>query len=93
MKFSKEIEVFNPPLASVASSGPWIHSVFAFTLSWPRKTLFKRDSAVTYRLVSDMFISFKNISEVIKKPVWTTWVENVTGFCSSSKKHLFFLFH
>lgn len=69
MKFSKEIEVFNPPLASSASSGPWVHSVFAFTHSWPRKTLFKRDSAVTHRLVSNMFSSFKDISEVIKKLV------------------------
>lgn len=69
MKFSKEIEVFNPPLASAASSEPWVHSVFAFIHSWPRKTLFKRDSAVTHRLVSNMFSSFKDISEVVKKPV------------------------
>lgn len=69
MKFSKEIEVFNPPLASSASSGPWVHSVFAFTHSWPRKTLFKRDSAVTHRLVSNVFSSFKDISEVVKKLV------------------------
>ena len=69
MKFSKEIEVFNPPLASAASSEPWVHSVFAFTHSWPRKTLFKRDSAVTHRLVSNMFSSFKDVSEIVKKPV------------------------
>ncbi|XP_043762142.1 limbin isoform X1 [Cervus elaphus] len=63
MKFSKEIEVFNPPLASAASSGPWIHSVFAFTHSWPRKTLFKRDSAVTHRLYGDISRDIQGTSE------------------------------
>uniref|UniRef100_A0A4W2D468 EvC ciliary complex subunit 2 n=1 Tax=Bos indicus x Bos taurus TaxID=30522 RepID=A0A4W2D468_BOBOX len=63
MKFSKEIEVFNPPLASSASSGPWVHSVFAFTHSWPRKTLFKRDSAVTHRLYGDISRDFQGTSE------------------------------
>uniref|UniRef100_A0A8C6FNI1 EvC ciliary complex subunit 2 n=1 Tax=Moschus moschiferus TaxID=68415 RepID=A0A8C6FNI1_MOSMO len=63
MKFSKEIEVFNPPLASAASSGSWIHSVFAFTHSWPRKTLFKRDSAVTHRLYGDISRDVHGTSE------------------------------
>ncbi|KAB0345832.1 hypothetical protein FD754_022758 [Muntiacus muntjak] len=63
MKFSKEIEVFNPPLASTASSGPWIHSVFAFTHSWPRKTLFKRDSAVTHHLYGDISRDVQGTSE------------------------------
>ncbi|XP_065770712.1 limbin isoform X2 [Muntiacus reevesi] len=63
MKFSKEIEVFNPPLASAASSGPWIHSIFAFTHSWPRKTLFKRDSAVTHRLYGDISRDVQGTSE------------------------------
>ncbi|KAJ1061031.1 hypothetical protein K5549_002318, partial [Capra hircus] len=63
MKFSKEIEVFNPPLASAASSEPWVHSVFAFTHSWPRKTLFKRDSAVTHRLYGDISRDIQGTSE------------------------------
>ncbi|XP_055290674.1 limbin-like isoform X2 [Moschus berezovskii] len=63
MKFSKEIEVFNPPLASAASSGSWIHSVFAFTHSWPRKTLFKRDSAVTHHLYGDISRDVQGTSE------------------------------
>nr|XP_025145502.1 limbin isoform X2 [Bubalus bubalis] len=63
MKFSKEIEVFNPPLASAASRGPWIHSIFAFTHSWPRKTLFKRDSAVTHRLYGDISRDSQGTSE------------------------------
>lgn len=69
MKFNKKTEVFNPPPTSAASSGPRIHSIFAFIPSWPKKTLFKRESAVTHHLVSNMFSSLKDISEVVKKPI------------------------
>ncbi|XP_057562621.1 limbin isoform X2 [Hippopotamus amphibius kiboko] len=63
MKFNKKSEVFNPPPISAASSGPWIHSIFAFIPSWPKKTLFKRESAVTHHLYGDISRDVQGISE------------------------------
>ncbi|XP_061048073.1 limbin isoform X2 [Eubalaena glacialis] len=63
MKFNKKTEVFNPPPTSAASSGPWIHSVFAFITSWPKKTLFKRESAVTHHLYGDISRDIQGTSE------------------------------
>ncbi|XP_073661139.1 limbin isoform X4 [Tursiops truncatus] len=63
MKFSKKTEAFNPPPTSAASSGPWIHSIFAFIPSWPKKTLFKRESAVTHHLYGDISRDIQGTSE------------------------------
>ncbi|XP_032488571.1 limbin isoform X3 [Phocoena sinus] len=63
MKFNKKTEVFNPPPTSAASSGPWIHSIFAFIPSWPKKTLFKRESAVTHHLYGDISRDIQGTSE------------------------------
>ncbi|XP_045145416.1 limbin [Echinops telfairi] len=43
---------FNPLLTSAASGGLWTHSLLAFMPSWTKKTLFKRESPTTPRLVS-----------------------------------------
>ncbi|XP_067591597.1 limbin isoform X4 [Pseudorca crassidens] len=63
MKFSKKTEAFNPPSTSAASSGPWIHSIFAFIPSWPKKTLFKREFAVTHHLYGDISRDIQGTSE------------------------------
>uniref|UniRef100_A0A8C9JMG8 EvC ciliary complex subunit 2 n=1 Tax=Panthera tigris altaica TaxID=74533 RepID=A0A8C9JMG8_PANTA len=47
-------EVFNPLLASPASSEPWTPSTLAFTPSGPKKTLSKRESPITQRLYGDI---------------------------------------
>ena len=69
-KFSRKSEVFNPLLASAASSEPWTPSTLAFNPSGPKKTLSKRESPITQRLVSDAFGTSTEISEVGKKPAW-----------------------
>ncbi|XP_019309278.2 limbin isoform X5 [Panthera pardus] len=53
-KFSRKSEVFNPLLASAASSEPWTPSTLAFTPSGPKKTLSKRESPITQRLYGDI---------------------------------------
>ncbi|XP_044931477.1 limbin isoform X4 [Mustela putorius furo] len=53
-KSSGRSEVFNPLLTSAPSRGPRTQSVLAFTPSWPKKTLFKRESPVTHRLFGDI---------------------------------------
>ncbi|XP_066892496.1 limbin isoform X3 [Kogia breviceps] len=63
MKFNKKTEVFDPSPTSAASSGPWIHSIFAFIPSWPKKTLFKRESAVTHHLYGDVSRDIQGTSE------------------------------
>uniref|UniRef100_A0A8C3X5C3 EvC ciliary complex subunit 2 n=1 Tax=Catagonus wagneri TaxID=51154 RepID=A0A8C3X5C3_9CETA len=63
MKFTKKIEASNPPLTSAASSGPWIPSASAFLPSWPKKSLFKRESAITHRLYGDISRDLQGTSE------------------------------
>ncbi|XP_072593897.1 limbin isoform X5 [Vulpes vulpes] len=53
-KFSRKSGVFSPLPTSVASSGPETQSMVAFTPSWPKKTLFKRESPITYHLYGDI---------------------------------------
>ncbi|XP_045330549.1 limbin isoform X5 [Leopardus geoffroyi] len=53
-KFSRKSEVFNPLLASAASSEPWTPSTLAFTPLGPKKTLSKRESPITQRLYGDI---------------------------------------
>ncbi|XP_043428928.1 limbin isoform X2 [Prionailurus bengalensis] len=53
-KFSRKSEVFNPLLASTASSEPWTPSTLAFNPSGPKKTLSKRESPITQRLHGDI---------------------------------------
>ncbi|XP_049486243.1 limbin isoform X1 [Panthera uncia] len=53
-KFSRKSEVFNPLLASAASSEPWTPSTLAFTPSGPKKTLSKRESPITQHLYGDI---------------------------------------
>ncbi|XP_044082163.1 limbin isoform X4 [Neovison vison] len=53
-KSSGRSEVFNPLLTSAPSRGPRTQSVLAFTPSWPKKTLFKRESPGTHRLFGDI---------------------------------------
>ncbi|XP_012518292.1 PREDICTED: limbin [Propithecus coquereli] len=62
-EFNKKIEVFFPLPTSAASSGPWTHSLFAFIPSWPKKTLFKRESPVTHRLDRDLSREIQGTSE------------------------------
>ncbi|XP_032349656.1 limbin isoform X2 [Camelus ferus] len=63
LKFNKKIEVSTPPRTSAATSGLWLHSVFAFTAFLPRKTLFKRESAVTHLLYGDISRDIQGTSE------------------------------
>ncbi|GAB5570957.1 LOW QUALITY PROTEIN: limbin [Prionailurus iriomotensis] len=56
-KFSRKSEVFNPLLASTASSEPWTPSTLAFNPSGPKKTLSKRESPITQRLITHGDIS------------------------------------
>ncbi|XP_053421899.1 limbin isoform X1 [Nycticebus coucang] len=63
MKSNKNIEVFIPFLTSAASSGPQIHSLFAFIPSWPTKTLFKRESPMTHHLYGDLLRDVPGASE------------------------------
>ncbi|XP_040344163.1 limbin isoform X5 [Herpailurus yagouaroundi] len=53
-KFSRKSEVFNPLLASAASSEPWTPSTLAFNPSGPKKTLSKREAPITQRLYGDI---------------------------------------
>nr|XP_055182549.1 limbin isoform X3 [Nyctereutes procyonoides] len=53
-KFSRKSGVFSPLPTSAASSGPETQSMVAFTPSWPKKTLFKRESPITYHLYGDI---------------------------------------
>ncbi|XP_047574811.1 limbin isoform X6 [Lutra lutra] len=53
-KSSVRSEVFNPLQTLAPSRGPRTQSVLAFTPSWPKKTLFKRESPVTHRLFRDI---------------------------------------
>ncbi|XP_014644362.1 PREDICTED: limbin [Ceratotherium simum simum] len=46
--------IFNPLPTSAASRGPWALSVFASLPSWPKKTLFKRESPPTHHLYGDI---------------------------------------
>ncbi|XP_045384225.1 limbin isoform X4 [Lemur catta] len=62
-KLNKKIEVFIPLPTSAASSGPWTHSLFAFTPPWPSKTFFKRESPVTRRLDRDLSREVQGTSE------------------------------
>uniref|UniRef100_A0A9L0RSL6 EvC ciliary complex subunit 2 n=1 Tax=Equus caballus TaxID=9796 RepID=A0A9L0RSL6_HORSE len=50
MNVNRTVEVFNPLPTSAASRGPWAQSVFASLLSWPKRTLFKRESPLTHHL-------------------------------------------
>ncbi|XP_037685309.1 limbin [Choloepus didactylus] len=63
MEFNEEIEVFNLLPTSAASSGPWTHSLFAFLPSWPKKTLFKRESPITHHLYGDTSREIQGTSE------------------------------
>nr|XP_031293441.1 limbin isoform X5 [Camelus dromedarius] len=63
LKFNKKIEVSTPPRTSAATSGLWLHPVFAFTAFLPRKTLFKRESAVTHLLYGDISRDIQGTSE------------------------------
>ncbi|XP_034861220.1 limbin [Mirounga leonina] len=53
-KFSRKSEVFHPLPTFAPSSGPRTQSMLAFTPSWPKKTLFKRESPITHRLFGDI---------------------------------------
>nr|XP_035941807.1 limbin isoform X4 [Halichoerus grypus] len=53
-KFSRKSEVFHPLPTFAPSSGPRTQSMLAFTPSWPKKTLFKRESPITHRLFGDV---------------------------------------
>uniref|UniRef100_A0A8I3MKE2 EvC ciliary complex subunit 2 n=1 Tax=Canis lupus familiaris TaxID=9615 RepID=A0A8I3MKE2_CANLF len=53
-KFSRKSGVFSPLPTSAASSGPETQSMVAFTPSWPKKTLFKRESPITHHLYGDI---------------------------------------
>ncbi|XP_070469381.1 limbin isoform X2 [Equus przewalskii] len=54
MNVNRTVEVFNPLPTSAASRGPWAQSVFASLLSWPKRTLFKRESPLTHHLYGDI---------------------------------------
>uniref|UniRef100_A0A8C0ST30 EvC ciliary complex subunit 2 n=1 Tax=Canis lupus familiaris TaxID=9615 RepID=A0A8C0ST30_CANLF len=54
MKFSRKSGVFSPLPTSAVSSGPETQSMVAFTPSWPKKTLFKRESPITHHLYGDI---------------------------------------
>ena len=85
-KSSGKSEVSNPLLTSAPSRGPRTQSVLAFTPSWPRKTLFKRESPVTHHLVSRTFAPLTELAEVGKKPVWgPLCIADATGFGSTEK--------
>uniref|UniRef100_A0A8P0T5J8 EvC ciliary complex subunit 2 n=2 Tax=Canis lupus TaxID=9612 RepID=A0A8P0T5J8_CANLF len=53
-KFSRKSGVFSPLPTSAVSSGPETQSMVAFTPSWPKKTLFKRESPITHHLYGDI---------------------------------------
>ncbi|XP_034528031.1 limbin isoform X3 [Ailuropoda melanoleuca] len=53
-KFSRKNEVFKPLPTSAPSTGPGTQSSLAFTPSWPKKTLFKRESPITHGLFGDI---------------------------------------
>lgn len=83
MNVNRTVEVFNPLPTSAASRGPWAQSVFASLLSWPKRTLFKRESPLTHHLVSNSFNTLAEISEGGKNPI-------SSQLCMTYQRFLFF---
>ncbi|XP_046279434.1 limbin isoform X1 [Marmota monax] len=63
MKPNRNTDVPSPVLTSAASPGLWTHSLFAFAPSWPKRNLFKRESAVTPHLYGDISRQVQGTSE------------------------------
>ncbi|KAM4810672.1 limbin isoform X2 [Urocitellus parryii] len=62
-KPNRNTDVPSPVPTSAASPGLWTHSLFAFAPSWPKRNLFKRESAVTPPLYGDISRQVQGTSE------------------------------
>ncbi|XP_077877138.1 limbin isoform X4 [Ictidomys tridecemlineatus] len=63
MKPNRNTDVPSPVPTSAASPGLWTHSLFAFAPSWPKRNLFKRESAATPHLYGDISRQVQGTSE------------------------------